>query len=367
MSYVSTPIEHAADEIAMSDGEGQRDHLDSPEAGARFIRGGFWMTAGYGINLLLSLASIPFVIRWLGPVGYGQFATVTAVVFIIAGFTEAGLTSLGVREYSNRPRADGALLLRNLIGLRLAATAVAILVTMPVMAIAGSPAVVVMGLLVAGIALLVKLMGDNFGIPLSVELRLGWVAVTGFAYQVTLCGGYILLVLVGAGVVPMLAAGIPAAAVLLIGTGLLVRNQVAVLPAFNIAMWKPMVKETLPFAAAAAVGIVYFREALILMSFLSTERQTGYYSAAFRIVEVLTVIPWVLASSGLPIFARAARDDLPRLRYALQRLLRGKFHLGCVDVCFYDCGCSFGNRGCGRPKVQAVGVGSGDPGIGYYH
>ena len=54
------------------------------------------------MNLLLSLAAVPLVIRHLGPVDYGRFATVTAIIFIVAGFTEAGLTSLGVREYSNR-------------------------------------------------------------------------------------------------------------------------------------------------------------------------------------------------------------------------------------------------------------------------
>ena len=40
-----------------------------------------------------------------------------AIIFVVAGFTEAGLTSLGVREYSNMNRQEGARLLRNLIGL----------------------------------------------------------------------------------------------------------------------------------------------------------------------------------------------------------------------------------------------------------
>ena len=102
------------------------DMLDSGEAGGQFIRGGLSLTAAYIVNLLLSLAAVPLVIRHLGPVDYGRFATVTAIIFIVAGFTEAGLTSLGVREYSNLPRQERARLLRNLIGLRLTTTALGV-------------------------------------------------------------------------------------------------------------------------------------------------------------------------------------------------------------------------------------------------
>jgi O-antigen/teichoic acid export membrane protein len=304
------------------------DILDSGEAGGRFIRGGISLTAAYIVNLLLSLAAVPLVIRHLGPVDYGRFATVTAIVFIVAGFTEAGLTSLGVREYSNMPRAEGARLLRNLIGLRLTTTAVGVVVTMAIFAVAGSPTVVVLGLAVAGAGLMVRLMGDNYGIPLNVRLRLGWVAVIGIAYQFTLCAGYILLVVAGAGFVSMLAVTILASGVLLAGTAVLVRREVTIVPAFDLRVWRRLARETLPFAAAAAVGIIYFREALVLMSFLSTGEETGYYSAAFKIVEVLTGVPWILAASGLPILARAARDDSTRLSYAVQRLFEVGLILG---------------------------------------
>jgi O-antigen/teichoic acid export membrane protein len=328
MSDVVSAAEPAVDGLSALPDPGSGDILDSGEAGGQFIRGGLSLTAAYVVNLLLSLAAVPLVIRHLGPAGYGHFAAVTAIIFVVAGFTEAGLTSLGVREYSNRSKQDGARLLRNLIGLRLTTTAIGVAITAGVLAIAGSPPVVVLGLLVAGAGLMVRLMGDNYGIPLNVSLRLGWVAVIGIAYQFTLCAGYVILVVVGAGVVPLLAVTIAASGVLLLGTAMLVRGEVSIVPAFDLQVWRRLLRETLPFAAAAAVGIVYFREALVLMSFLSNEVETGYYSAAFKIVEVLTAVPWILAASGLPILARAARDDSARLGYAVQRLFEVGLILG---------------------------------------
>ncbi|HEX5852422.1 MAG TPA: flippase [Solirubrobacteraceae bacterium] len=322
------PAEQVVDGASADPAPSSTDILDSGGAGAQFIRGGVSLTAAYIVNLLLSLVAVPLVIRHLGPADYGHFAAVTAIVFIVAGFTEAGLTSLGVREYSNLPRAEGARLLRNLIGLRLATTTFGVLVATTVLVAVGSPTVVVLGMVVAGAGLMVRLMGDNFGIPLNVQLRLGWVAVTGIAYHVTLCAGYVVLVLAGAGVIPLLAVTIVASGVLLIGTAVLVRGEVSIVPAFDRQVWRRLLRETLPFAAAAAVGIVYFREALVIMSFISSERETGYYSAAFKIVEVLTAVPWILAASGLPILARAARDDSARLRYAVQRLFEVGLILG---------------------------------------
>ena len=59
------------------------------------------------------------------------------------------------------------------------------------------------------------------------------------------------------------------------------------------------------------------------MSYVSTDEETGYFSAAFRIVEVVGVIPWLLVSAGFPILARAARDDDERLALRAAEAVRG--------------------------------------------
>jgi O-antigen/teichoic acid export membrane protein len=328
MSFVAAPVEHVADGLPVPPESVSGDLLDSADAGGRYIRGGAWLTGAYVVNLLLSLAAVPLVIRHLGPVDYGRFATVTAIIFIVAGFTEAGLTSLGVREYTNRSKEERPRLMRNLIGLRLTTTALGVLATMSILALVGEPDVVVLGLAVAGAGLMVRLVADNYAIPLNVQLRLGMLSILGIAYQFALCAGYVIFVLLGASVVPLLAVTIVSSGVQLLGIAVVVRGEIPLLPAFDVSVWRRLLRETLPFAAASAVGIIYFREALILMSFLSTGRQTGYYSAAFKIVEVLTTVPWILAASGLPILARAARDDSARLSYAVQRLFDAGLILG---------------------------------------
>ena len=294
--------------------------LDSPQAGGRFIRGSIVRLLTFGASLLASLVSAPLVVRHLGAADYGYFATVTAIVFIIGGFTEGGLNSLGIREFASG-RPDRSRLLRNLVGLRITGTAGGVAISAVVAAAAGAPNVIVYGLLLAGAGLIVTIAGENYGIPLSAELRITTVSLLALAQQLTLTACYVILVVIGARTLPLLAATIASGAVLLGGTVFLVRDQVSIIPAFDRSQWAQLLRQTLPYAMATAVGIIYFREALVLMAALSTERQVSYYGAAFRIVEVLTVIPWQLVSAAFPIFARAAyKEDDQRMAYGLQRV-----------------------------------------------
>lgn len=296
------------------------DELDSPEAGARFIRGGLVRLLTFGAGVLFSLGSVPLVTRHLGPTGYGYFGTISAMVFIIGGFTEGGLTTLAIREYTNSPPSERTALLRNLIGLRVTATAIAVLCVALITAISGSPRQIPLGVLLAGAGLTVTIVGENLTIPLFVDLRITTSALLDLLRQAVLAGSYVGLVLIGSGLLPFLGATLLSGAVLLGATASVLGNEAVRRPAFDLAVWRRLLRQTLPYAVAAAVGVIYFREALVLIEYLSTTRQAGYYAAAFRIVEVLATLPWIVISASFPIFARAARDDPARLRYGLQRL-----------------------------------------------
>ena len=77
------------------------------------------------------------MIRHLGVVEYGYYVAVSAIVFIIGGFTEAGLTNLGIREYSRLRPEEREPFLRDLVGLRLVLTTVGVLVAIAATAAAG--------------------------------------------------------------------------------------------------------------------------------------------------------------------------------------------------------------------------------------
>jgi O-antigen/teichoic acid export membrane protein len=310
------------------------DVLDTGAAGGKAIRGGATRTAGYGLSLLMSLAAVPFMIRHLGAVDYGYYVTVSSIIFILGGVTEAGLTNLAIREYSVLAPTERTDFLRNVVGLRFALTALGGLLATAIVAVTGARGVIVQGVAISALALLISLTQQTYMVPLTAHLRLGWVTGLDLLRQGTLNGFVIGLVIVGAGLVPFFWASVAAAVVMVVATVALVRREADLRPAFDMAVWRSVAREVIPYALAAAVGLIYFRIAVILMSYVSTPEETGYFSAAFRIAEVVAVTPWILVTAGFPILARAARDDEERLGYALQRLFEVSTGLGAwIAIC----------------------------------
>jgi O-antigen/teichoic acid export membrane protein len=310
------------------------DVLDTGAAGGKAIRGGAARTAGYGLSLLMSLAAVPFMIRHLGAIDYGYFVTVSSIIFILGGLTEAGLTNLAIREYSVLEPGERQAFLRNVVGLRFALTAGGVIVATAIVAITGARSVIVQGTAISGLALLISLTQQTYMVPLTAHLRLGVVTALDLLRQGTLNGFVIVLVILGAGLVPFFWSAVGAAIVMVLATIALVRKEADLRPAFDWAIWRSILKEVVPYAVAAAVGLIYFRIAVIIMSYVSTPEETGYFSAAFRIAEVVAVTPWILVTAGFPILARAARDDEERLGYALQKLFDVSTGLGAwIAIC----------------------------------
>jgi O-antigen/teichoic acid export membrane protein len=317
------------------------DILDTGRAGGMAIRGGALRVLGYGAALLLSLVAVPFMTRHLGVVDYGHYITVSSIIFIIGGLTEAGLTNLGTREYSVLEADEREQFLRNLTGLRFALTATGVALATLLTWVTGAETVVVQGTLITGVALMLTLTQQTYAIPLAARLKLGSVTALELVKQGLLTGTILVLVALGAGLIPFFVASVVSGLGVLIVTMLLLRGQVPMRPAVSRAAWRRIIADVLPYAVAVAVGLIYFRIAVILMSYVSTDYQTGIYSTAFRIVEAVGVIPWLVVSAGFPILSRAARDDEGRLRYALQRLFEVSTIVGVLIALAIGLGASF--------------------------
>src|ERR1700685_829014 len=122
------------------------DPLDSPDAGARMIRGGVIRGIAYAVNILLITATVPLMTRHLGVVDFGRFVTASSIVMIVAGVTEFGLSGIGTREYALASGEGRRRLLSNLLGLRTALTVAGLAVATLLMVLGGYPKVEVLGM-----------------------------------------------------------------------------------------------------------------------------------------------------------------------------------------------------------------------------
>jgi O-antigen/teichoic acid export membrane protein len=308
------------DAAAADSSEAQLDVLDTAEAGPSVIRGSLLRVGGNVLGTLVTVASSAVVIRHLGVIDTGRFLTVTALVTIVAGVSDLGLTAIAVREYSVKPREDGRRFLRNLLGIRLMIVGTALAGAIVFAAAVNYTSAMVLGTVIAGLGMVLFVVQDSLSIPLQVSLRLGWVAGLQLAIQVGVAVEAVLLALAGAGLLPFFALQLPVVLPVLVVTTVVGGRDARVLPAVDLREWRRMLGRIVPFSVAVVLSILYFRIAQIMVSLLSSPTQTGYFGVGFRVLDTVTTIPGLLAASALPVLARSARDDAKRFAYVSRRL-----------------------------------------------
>ena len=297
-----------------------RDLLDTSAAGPTAIRGSLLRTGGYVASAVVGLVSVSLVIRELGVVDFGHYVTVLSLVTLAATLSDAGLTTLAIREYSVRTAGERDRLMANLLGLRLVLTTLGVLGAVAFGLAAGYESRLLVGTLIAGWGILLLVLQGTYAVPLTSMLRLGVVTALDFGRQVLNTLLTLGLVLAGGTLLAFLAVPIPIGIAMLVLTAWLVRGQMPMMPRADLGEWRELLRTLVPLGLATAVGAIYFRVTIITMSLVASEQQTGYYATSYRVLEVVVALPALIVASAFPLLARAARDDTRRLTYAIQRL-----------------------------------------------
>jgi O-antigen/teichoic acid export membrane protein len=312
--------------------ESDFEPLQSPDVGLRVIRGATLRGGGYALGMLLTATASIFLLRHLGVADFGRYMTVTSLVAIVGGLTDAGLTAVGGRDLALRPPGpERGRLLANLLGLRLLLTPLGVLVAIAFAIVAGYDHTLVVGTLLAGAGLVLVSCQATMTLPLSVGLRIGRLTATEVIKQAAMLLGIVVLVAAGAGLSPFFAVSVAVGLVTLAVTPTLVGRDFVWRPAFDRAEWRTLIREALPLAAAVVVGVLYFRLLILLMSLLSTDVATGLFATSFRVTEILYGIATLAVTVALPVLAVAA-EERARLSYMLQRMIEVSVIAACYLI-----------------------------------
>lgn len=277
---------------------------------------------------MLSVISGALLFRHLGLIDIGRYTIVLSIVGLVSGLSDAGLTSIGIRELSVQSGQARRVTSSDLLGVRMVISVLGVAGMVIFSLLAGYADIVVTGALIGGAGLLLQSCQSTLSLSLLSRLRLGWVSLITLSGQATSVVLIAVLVVAGAGVLAFIAVIIPATAVTLVLTVIKVRGDVPLIPTLHRERSRRLLRMVLPYSIAVAAAAVYLQLSVLLVSLIANERQLGLFSASFRVVTALMPIPGLLVGSVFPIFARAARDDKARLAYAVDRVFQTSLILG---------------------------------------
>lgn len=257
---------------------------------------------------VLGILTVAVLTRHLGQAGYGQFVTATSFLQFFGILADFGLTLTLLRMIS-RPEADETRLASNVFTLRLASATVffggAALLALAFPYPPAVKAAIAVGSLSFFMMSLTSVLSGVF----QKHLATAWSAIAEVSGRAALFVGVLLAARLGYGLL---------AAIMMLVLGNLiqfsinlafVRRLVPFRLAFHWPTWKRIITESWPIGLSIAFNLVYLKGDVVILSLFRPEAEIGLYGAAYKVLDVVTVIPMVFMGLVMPVLANAWQAD----------------------------------------------------------
>jgi O-antigen/teichoic acid export membrane protein len=74
---------------------------------------------------------------------------------------------------------------------------------------------------------------------------------------------------------------------------------------FDLSLWRKIISKSWPLAITIVLNLIYLRADTLILSLLKGVKEVGLYGAAYKIIDVLTTVPFIFAGLILPILTAA--------------------------------------------------------------
>ena len=289
-----------------------------PPSAARAVAGNaVAQAAGKAVVLGVGAASIAVTTRYLGAAGYGRFALALALLQSVGVLADAGLTTVVVREGSRAP-ARLAELIGNALAIRLVLAPAVVAVAVVLASVPGYGPEVATAVLIASVPFVMGIVSSSLAAAFQVRLQMGRAALADALGRVASFGALLVVVAGDLGFEAVVASMAVGAAVTLAITAAFALRAVRVRLAVDRTVWRELAVAALPLGLTLAVAELYFRADTFILSLSRPAADVGQYTLAYRVYELLALIPAVVMTTVFPLLSRRLAED----REAAERTLR---------------------------------------------
>jgi len=290
-------------------------------ARSRIIGNTLALFLGNAAGNLFSFILMVFLARFLGDVAVGQYSFIFATGFLIVLLGNPGLEYILIKEV---PANDRLIVTYgpNILSLKIILAVFAVTVTgFIALKIKKDPAVISC-LLIVSIIYGFDVVGAVFSSVLKANERMDLMSLAevierGIAFMlgiVVLYYTYSLLYLVLALLVSRI-----------LREGLYISFAKRYFNArlgFDLLLWKKLLVASFPFSFSITFLYVYYKIDTVMLSLMVNDQVTGWYNAAYRLVDVVNYIPFLIVTAILPSMARSSKKDKDLLIDLFNRSLR---------------------------------------------
>lgn len=286
---------------------------------AKIASNTFAQIAARGITTILGLIALAVLTRYLGAPGYGAFTTATGFLQFFGILVDFGLT-LTATQMISEPDADEPRIIGNIFTLRL----ISGVVFFGIAALAGLlmpyPTEVKTAIAIGSLAYLAMTQSNALLGIFQKYLKMERAAITEVLGRIALVVMIILTATLGWGLRGAIVALITANTVQFFSGYIFAQRIVPFRWRFEPAFARQVLRRSWPIGLSIAFNLVYLRGDIVILSLFRDQTEIGLYGAAYKVLDVITVIPMMFMGLVLPILVEAwKRADLETFRRRMQK------------------------------------------------
>jgi O-antigen/teichoic acid export membrane protein len=100
---------------------------------------------------------------------------------------------------------------------------------------------------------------------------------------------------------------------------------------FDVHEWTPLLRSSIPFALVVVFGEIYFKIDSVMLGYLRSPAEVGWYSAAYNLFEGLANIALVVSSSIYPFVSKYHIEDAEMVKIIFSNAFKAVFVI-CMPV-----------------------------------
>lgn len=254
------------------------------------------------ISTVLGLFSLAMITRYLGATVFGEYTTIITFLTIFAVIADFGITLVTVQMISGvNDKNREAKILNNLFSFRLISIILFLALSPLVLWLMPYNAAIKTGVLITALYFIFPALSQVIIGLLQKRLSMDRAALAEVLSRLVLIIGILIVWFFRFDLNGILIATVISGASSFLFHYLFALKFVTIKCAWDTSLFKEIIQRSWPLAITIILNLIYLRTDIIFLSLFKGANEVGLYGAAYKVVDVLTTLPFLFAGLILPI------------------------------------------------------------------
>lgn len=266
----------------------------------------------------MSLVAFAFMTRYLGQEGFGKYTTIVTFLSFFAIIADLGLTLVTV-QLINEDKDREEFLLGNLFGIRLVSSIFLIGLAPILVSLFNYTGDIKKGVLIVSLSFVFNTLNQVMVGLFQSKLKMNRTVWADLISRAVMIAGVIFAVTKDYGLNSLLVITVLSSFTSFLFHFIFAKRFARIKPIFSWPVWKYIMSLSWPLALTIAFNLIYLKTDTLILSLIKEAEVVGLYGAAYRIIDVLSALPFMLAGVILPLLINAWQLNRRKFDNILQK------------------------------------------------